>query len=328
MRGCVWMVWLAAGCGSGTGSVGDGGATSVDGATATDGPAPGDDDDAGEDSADSGAPDTGAPPVASCGLGAPDRYHYDLEMPFEGAQRTAIVDVPDDYDGSEMVPLVLNLHGLATTAQQQKTYTGMAGAGNGRGWIVVHPNGTNRSWDFFPESQDVRFVDALIDELAEELCIDERRMYLTGLSNGGYFSYQFACDRGHRVAAIAPVAGAQTDPFCRPGVKIPVLHIHGTDDDTVSYDGTLISPSARQSVEGWADDVNDCVTDPVVTFQTGDVTCETWSCSPVDEANLCTVEGGGHTWPGAVPVPLLGETNQDIDATEQILDFFARWARP
>ncbi len=174
----------------------------------------------------------------------------------------------------------------------------------------------------------MRFVDALIDELAQELCIDEKRIYLTGLSNGAYFSYQFACDRGDRVAAIAPVAGSQTDPFCNPGVKVPVLHLHGTDDNTVSYAGSLLYPSAPASVEGWARDVNDCRTEPEVSFTLGDVTCETWSCSPVDEASLCTVEGGGHTWPGAFPVPLLGETNQDIDATEQILDFFSRWARP
>ncbi len=174
----------------------------------------------------------------------------------------------------------------------------------------------------------MRFVDALIDELAQELCIDEKRIYLTGLSNGAYFSYQFACDRGDRVAAIAPVAGSQTDPFCNPGVKVPVLHLHGTDDNTVSYEGSLLYPSAPASVEGWARDVNDCRTEPEVSFTLGDVTCETWSCSPVDEASLCTVEGGGHTWPGAFPVPLLGETNQDIDATEQILDFFSRWARP
>ena len=282
----------------------------------------GDDDD---DPTGDGDPPTTAP--TSCTLG-PHDLHYDYETTFNGASRDAIVDLPDDYDGTTLLPLVLNFHGLATTARDQKVYTGLAEAANDRGWIAVHPNGTNRSWDWLTESVDIRFVDAMLDDLQAELCIDPDRIYLTGLSNGGYFSYQFACDRGSRIAAIAPVAGAQTDPFCNPGVKIPALHIHGTDDDTVPYDGNLISPSARDSVVGWARDVNDCRTDPTISAQIGDVTCETWSCSPSDNASLCTVEGGGHTWPGAFPLPPLGPTNQDIDATEEILDFFARWTRP
>lgn len=327
------LVALWAGCtGGGEGSTG--GTSTLETSASDDGSEvdtsvvdPGD---ADTDGVDTGAADTGTPPVAggACSLGDPYVFHDTLEIPFEGTTRTAIIDVPDDYDGTELVPLVLNFHGLATTAQNQKGYTGMASAGNARGWIVVHPNGTNRSWDYLPNSQDVRFVDALIDQLSEELCIDEKRIYLTGLSNGGFFSYQFACDRGDKVAAIAPVAGAQTDPFCNPGTKVPVLHIHGTDDNTVSYDGGLLYPSARASVSGWARDVNDCDQSPTVAFEVGDVTCETWSCSGSDEASLCTVEGGGHTWPGALPIPLLGATNQDIDATEEVLDFFARWARP
>jgi len=340
MRSRVWILVAVVGCGGGELRAGDGtvsGATTSDPHGSTSTPLPDDPDDrdpqpAGDtgDPVDSGLVDTGTGTsgAAACTLGAPSTRHFTLQLPFEGQTRSAIVDLPDDYDGSEVRPLVLNFHGLATTAQQQKTYTGMAGAANARGWIAVHPDGTNRSWDWLPESQDVRFVDALLDELSAQLCVDERRVYLTGLSNGGYFSYQFACDRGDRITAIAPVAGAQTSPVCNPGVKVPLLHIHGTDDDTVPYDGNLISPGARESVTRWAERVNDCHTDPEETAVIGDVRCETWSCSPIDSASLCTVEGGGHTWPGTVPLPLLGETNQDIDATEEILDFFARWARP
>lgn len=329
-----WAFWVGLmGCGGGGVGAGTVGETSS-AASETEVVASGDDDDGTSDATDRPNEeddvdtDTGPKGGGSCALGVPGDLHYTLQMDFEGRTRDAIVDVPDGYDGTALLPLVLNFHGLATNAQNQKTYTGMAGAANARGWIAVHPNGTNRSWDWLSESQDVRFIDALLDELSAELCIDPKRVYLTGLSNGGYFSYQFACDRGDRVTAIAPVAGAQTAPFCSPGVKIPLLHIHGTDDETVPYDGNLISPGARDSVTGWARDVNDCRTEPVVSAQIGDVTCETWSCTAADSASLCSVEGGGHTWPGSFPVPGLGETNQDIDATEEILDFFARWVRP
>lgn len=291
-------------------------------------------------SGDSGAPvgdddddvlgddDDDVEPTA-CALGPYD-LHTTLTMSFEGSSRSAIVDLPADYDGTELLPLVLNFHGLSTTAQNQKTYTGMAGAANARGWIAVHPDGTNRSWDYLPGSQDIRFVTALLDELERRLCVDSKQVYFTGLSNGAYFSYQFACDRGDRVTAIAPVAGTLTAASftCDPGVKIPLLHIHGTDDRIVQYEGSALYKGARESVEVWAEQVNDCVTNPVVSFSAGDVTCETWSCSAADSASLCTVEGGGHTWPGALYVPGLGAVTDDIDATDEILDFFGRWRRP
>jgi len=301
------------------GPVADTGMASVPTSHTTDDDEPGDDDD--------GAPDETTQPSPGCG-GVVPPSPYELALDHEGVTRHAIIDLPSDYDGTDPVPLVLNFHGAATTASAHRAYTKLHTAASSRGWIAVHPDGTQRTWDYLSESRDIRFVDALMTELGQVLCLDERRLYATGLSNGGYFSYQLACDRGERIAAIAPVAGGDVSIGCDPGVFIPVLHLHGTDDAIVPYDGNALIPSAEQSVSRWADKVNACVTDPLPAFELGAVHCERWSCRPDDEeATLCTVEGGGHTWPGAAPLPLLGPTNQDIDATEQILDFFARWSR-
>lgn len=286
-------------------------ATTVDSGTAVTGSDPG--------------PGT-TPPAASCSGIVPESP-YDLVLTHEGVERTAIIDLPSDYDGTRPVPLVLNFHGAATTAAAHRLYTGMHQEGTARGMITVHPDGTQRTWDYLADSRDVRFVAALLESLDEILCIDPSRVYAAGLSNGGYFAYQLACDHGDRIAAIAAVAAGDVTLGCDPGAPVPLLHIHGTDDWIVPYDGNLVLPSARQSVSGWARKVNACDTDPVVAFELGDVTCETWSCDAASDASLCTVEGGGHTWPGAPTVPGLGTVNRDIDATIEILAFFERWAR-
>lgn len=252
---------------------------------------------------------------------------YDLVLVHEGVERTAIIDLPADYDGLRQVPLVLNFHGAGTTAAAHRLYTGMHTQATARGWATVHPDGTNRTWDYLADSRDVRFVTSLLTALDEVLCIDPERVYAAGLSNGGYFSYQLACDHGDRIAAIAAVAAGDVTLGCEPGVPVPLLHFHGTADWIVPYDGNLVLPSARASVSGWARKVNACDTEPELAFAVGDVTCERWQCDPSADASLCTLDGGGHTWPGATPIPTLGPTNQDIDATSEILDFFERWRR-
>ena len=325
----LWL-WLAA-CGDRTTTpadpasatlLSDDTAASPTGATAdTSSPSP---------TADTATSGSTLPPHASagCTAGLRPSSPYDVSISSGGRTREAIVDLPATYDGTTPAPLVLNFHGAATTADMHRGYTDMHIAANARGWVSVHPQGTNRTWDYLSDSADIRFATELLDELEQVLCLDTRRVYATGLSNGGYFSYQLACDLGPRITAIAAVAGGDATLGCNPGVVVPLLHIHGTADLIVPYAGNLVLRSARQSVSGWADKVNACRDAPTPGFSAGDVSCEVWSCSPTDEAALCTVDGGGHTWPGAYPIPTLGPTNDDIDATASILDFFARWARP
>jgi len=326
--------WLLLACGPGP--AGDGSASASVSQLSSDDSAPAGAsiDTAGVPGTDSGrdtgpATEPGVPARGSEGCGGPvPTSPYDLQLTSGGRVRDAIVDLPGAYDGTAPVPLVLNFHGAATTADMHRGYTDMHLAATGRGWISVHPDGLQRTWDYLSESPDVVFVRQLLDELEQNLCIDTSRIYATGLSNGGYFSYQLACDLAPRLTAIAAVAAGDVTLGCRPGVVVPLLHLHGTDDNVVPYDGSPWLKGAEESVAGWAQRVNECPADPVPGFATGDVHCDVWSCGPTDEATLCTIDGGGHTWPGGYPIPLLGSTNDDIDASESILDFFARWARP
>lgn len=266
------------------------------------------------------------PVGSSCQLG-PHARSFTLQVQHQGLTRRALVDLPPGYDGSEDLPVVLSFHGLVMNAASQRLYTGLDQAANARGWIAVHPEAAPE-WNVLPGSPDIGFVHALLDELEQTVCVDERRVYSTGLSQGGHVSYMLGCNMPQRIAAIAPVAGSDFNVLCAPSVPVPNLHIHGTSDLIVSYNGGILYDSAPQVVEHWAEDVNGCSAAPSTTLQQGDVTCESRDCGADNVTTLCSVQGGGHTWPGAAPMFWLGATTNAISANQQILDFFAQHARP
>src|SRR5690606_33297288 len=133
-----------------------------------------------------------------------------------------------------------------------------------------------------------------------------------------------------RIAAIAPVAGVLGVDECQPARPVPVWHFHGNADLVVPYVGGapgaplgdgLVFRSVADTLETWRV-VNGCEAEPTVTRDEGDVVCVEWQgCGA--PTRLCTVELGGHTWPGGLPLPAFGYTTYDLDATAEMLDFFA-----
>src|SRR6185503_15769527 len=119
------------------------------------------------------------------------------------------------------------------------------------GFILVMPNGFQNSWNAgtccggasTSKLDDVALFRALLAEVGKHVNVDLRRVYATGLSNGGYMSYRLACDAADIFAAVAAGAGAtgindigggtNTDSdftSCKPSRPVSVLDIHGTDD--------------------------------------------------------------------------------------------------
>jgi hypothetical protein len=84
---------------------------------------------------------------------------------------------------------------------------------------------------------DVGFIDALLDNLEGDLCIDRRRVHATGMSNGAELAHRLACDLSWRIASITPVAGTDNTTSCAPTRPVPVMHIHGSADQNVPFDG-------------------------------------------------------------------------------------------
>jgi polyhydroxybutyrate depolymerase len=233
-------------------------------------------------------------------------------------------------------------------------------------FIVVYPAGTRRdsnpdkpfkrfwnpgngprgpyyaSSDPISKIDDIGFVEKILDDLESKFNIDKKRIYATGLSNGGVLTHLLACKLSHRIAAIAAVAA----PFwnfpedCNPERPIPVILFHGTADVCAPYYGGISQASsneaaidrdfisAEETVYIWLKK-NNCPKTPKITYKKGEVVCKTYG--PGDdgvEVTLCTIEGGGHTWPGgrpyAIPGINIGKTTFDINANDAMWDFFEK----
>jgi polyhydroxybutyrate depolymerase len=112
---------------------------------------------------------------------------------------------------------------------------------------------------------------------------------------------------------------------------VPVIDFHGNADAIVPMGGyPLYSwPSVEATVQGWAARDGCGSTHATVVFQNGDSTCTTFAGCPAGMAvTQCTVDGGGHTWPGGTPDALFGKTTTDLSATDMMWDFFAAHPMP
>lgn len=268
---------------------------------------------------------------------------FAITVPHDGLLRTALIHVPESYDPASGTMLVLDFHGFTSADWQESLLTGMSDEADERGFIVAYPQGVATSWNagaccgtaWTDAVDDVGFVDALLDRLERDYCIDPRRVYATGMSNGGFFSHRLACEKSDRFAAVAPVAGVLGMDRCTPPRAMPIWQFHGTEDLLVPYEGgvptmddlgVLAFRSVEETLAHWAAQ-NSCTGDPTTFYANGEVTCVEWQgCAA--PTRLCTVDGGGHTWPGGLAVPFLGHTTDDIDATEAMLDFFEQNPRP
>lgn len=238
------------------------------------------------------------------------------------------------YDPTRPAMLVLNFHGFTSNAAQQERYANMPALADARGFVVASPEGLDASWNagrccglsMARGVDDVAFVRRVIDTVSEEFCIDPHRVFATGMSNGGFLSHRLACELSDRIAAIAPVAGVIGVPRCAPRRAVPVFQFHGTLDPLVPYQGGGLQgfDSVADTMRGWAER-NGCAPSPMEFLRRGIVHCERWSgCREGAAVQLCTVDGGGHTWPGALPIPVFGLTTHEISASEMMLDFFER----
>lgn len=234
-----------------------------------------------------------------------------------GGERSASLFLPSSYAQGEPVPLLLDLHGYGGEGLSHGTYTFMQAAADLRGMAYVAPNGLqdsagSRFWNAssaccnFGASQisDVEYISDLIAEIASKVAIDTSRVYLFGHSNGHFMSYKFACSTKGLITAIAGLAGAMDIDLTQCAKNpINVLHIHGTNDSTILYEGGALLgnsyPSAQVSVEYWRQ-LNSCSASSekqidLLQSMTGDETSQIEYTCKKASVELWRINDGIHT---------------------------------
>jgi polyhydroxybutyrate depolymerase len=276
--------------------------------------------------------------------------NHTRELNVDERERTYLVHVPTQYDSEKPTPVVLIFHGAGTNADITVPFTGLNRKSDEAGFVAVYPNGTGAgiflTWNAggrkgkFAENapDDVKFVGKLLDDLGTVVNVDSKRVFATGISNGGMMCYRLAAELSDRIAAIAPVAGAMAIEEAKPKRPVSVMHFHGKSDNMVPFGGPnqktpkfLTFKSVEESISIWRQ-INECPEEAKITDfpdQKNDGTTAQQKCygPGKDEAEviLIEIENGGHTWPGEKsPISFIGKSTLDISANDLMWEFFQK----
>ena len=264
---------------------------------------------------------------------APGRFAQSFR--FQGNTRTYQLYVPRKYTGTAKVPVVFDFHGFGSNAIEQMFYGNFMPEADRDGFLIVAPDGqgaVGRHFVFTSEpgkQNDVLMVGALLDHIEATFCVDAKRVYSTGMSDGGAMTAVLACVASNRFAAFGAVAVIIYVPLCDRARPVPIMAFSGTADPVVPFNGGKVSccggstlAAAPTAMANWAKH-NMCSATFSDTRVGTEVTRRTWpACAPGSGGVFYIIEGGGHTWPGALPVPRLGKTTNQIDASATIWAFF------
>ena len=253
-------------------------------------------------------------PGGSCsGAGTlrPGETRHTIQV--NGVARSYLLHVPRSHDGRADVPLVLDWHGLMLAGSIQRLLSGYAELSEKEGFIVAFPDGIDAAWNVGPcctfsrDVDDVAFARAIVADIERQGCIDAKRVYSTGYSNGGGMSMHLACNAADLFAAVAPAAFDLLIPEeqpCNPSRPITVINFRGLDDFIVPYEGGASSPpnglpttihflGAQATFDFWKE-ANGCT--GASTTANG---CETYAnCQGGVQTTLCTTDGQGGHLPG------------------------------
>jgi polyhydroxybutyrate depolymerase len=268
-----------------------------------------------------------------------------------GVRRTYRIYAPVGVGEKKQVPLVLVFHGGGGAAEQIERGTGFSELAKTDGFIVVYPQGLNRRWNDgrntpMPEgsvsvSAEAEFVGALIREVSAKYKIDPKRIFATGISNGGFFSNYLGIKMSGTFAAIAPVVGGigkEVAEAFAPVEPISVFVIQGTADPLVPFPGGTVARtrgefiSTEDTLRLWRKNAG--TSEKASVLEVGDARpgdgCKVegfkWSGGRKGtEVQFYKMIGGGHGWPGrgqGLPRMIVGDVCMDFDATAAVWEFF------
>mgnify|MGYP003321695012 FL=1 len=268
-------------------------------------------------------------------------YPYDFFFDHNGVNRLYTLYKPDNL--KEKAPLVFVLHGYTSNSTNIMNYSKMNEIADQNGFMVCYPQGTtniytgqthwNANLKEMSSVTDSEFLTDLAKKLQAEFNLSEKNTFACGMSNGGFMSYSLGCERSDTFKAIASITGTMSGydwNNCNPN-KVPVLQISGTNDMVVPMDGSMSlaggwggAPKIQDIMNYWGD-INECTQTQTQNLPDSNKTDNSYvsiekkvDCFNNHQVWFYTVYGGAHTWPGAWG-------NMDINASEEIWDFFSRY---
>ncbi len=229
--------------------------------------------------------------------------------------RKMIVHAPSGIE--ENRPLVISMHGLNQTMYDQVNQTQIGSVADANKFVLVYPQAIDNSWQLWGTG-DTDFILAIIDEMYDRYGIDRDRVYLSGFSMGGMMSYYAMTQIADKIAAIAPVSGFLMDgPNTNSSRPVPIIHIHGADDDFVPHS------RVQECMDAWIER-NGCpttaeVTDPYPSNKPSS-TSKKYYWGPGDEGVemvFISVGSVGHWY---------SENPNEVFSSQEIWDFLKKFS--
>src|ERR1700722_19041405 len=210
---------------------------------------------------------------------APQSGSYVFTLTFGGMQRDYRLHVPPAAASGQPLPLVLNLHGVTQNAQLEEIPTDMDPNADMNGCVLAYPDGTRISKVLTPDRvaknaqygwnagqccglpvtkhiDDVGFLLKVIADIAAKTPVDLRRVYMTGISNGGMMAYALAAEASDHFAAISSVSGQVEIPTIHPTRAVPTIEFHSVNDPIALFDGVKnknpkLTLSVTEGIDQW-----------------------------------------------------------------------------
>ncbi len=319
---------------------------------------------------------TAAPAEAAGGSGpAPMNGSYVFHLTFGHRARSYLLHIPPAAAAGRPLPLVLNLAGATQNGLLEEFQSGMDSSSDKEGYLVAYPNGTRISTVLTPDPvarqaqygwnagqccglpvtrhvNDVGFLLKVVSDIAWRTPVDLRRVYATGISNGGMMAYALAAEASDHFAAISTVAGQVEIPTIHPTRAVPTMEFHSVDDPIATFDGVpnkdpRLRLSVMEGIDQWVR-ADGCSTTPhdgrTIVGAVGSVSAgETATlirythCLSDAEVALWRFAGSGHVWPGATfntgppntwILAGVGRGIVLVDANEAMWQFFRRYFLP
>ena len=279
-----------------------------------------------------------------------------INITFDGVARNFIVYLPSGYNNSGKMPLIFAIHGGSGTPEGMINIANFKTIADRDKVVLVYPEGVQKNWnDGRPTApnqlgiNDVGFFNQMCDYMINNYSVDAKKIYATGISNGGFMSTRLGCELSNRIAAIAvnaaTIEATTIAPNCKPNRPVPALYIHGTTDPLVPFLGGQISAGGTaggtilshfQVIEKWVA-LNGCNSTPTITDLPDIANDGTTIKQRVysggtngSEVVSYVITNGGHTWPQGYQYlneAIIGKTSQDMNACEVIWTFFKRFSR-